>query len=254
MAKEKSYSYSDGDQHYQWSPDSKWLLVGFLQDKQWTDQIGLVNANGKEEIINLTNSGYGAGSAQWMMNGQMILFRSWRDGMKNHGSWGSEDDAYAFFLTQEAYDNYKLNEEEAELAADAKKEDKDEDEKKDDKKDKDKDAEKSVEPIKLELDDLDDRKVKLTRNSSFLGGTYVNKKGTKLYYLSRFEKGYDLWEMNLKTRETKILKKLGSSNPSDLIIDKDEKHFYLIANGKLKKVSLSDGKNHRYWNQWRDVT
>ncbi|MBT8218539.1 MAG: PD40 domain-containing protein, partial [Bacteroidia bacterium] len=30
MPKEKQYSYSDGDQHYDWSPDGKWFLVNFL--------------------------------------------------------------------------------------------------------------------------------------------------------------------------------------------------------------------------------
>ncbi|HOY27854.1 MAG TPA: peptidase S41, partial [Flavobacteriales bacterium] len=53
---DKNYSYSDGDQWYQWSPDSKWFVVNFLNDNQWIGQVGLVKATGTEPIINLTRS------------------------------------------------------------------------------------------------------------------------------------------------------------------------------------------------------
>ncbi|MEO1628988.1 MAG: peptidase S41, partial [Bacteroidota bacterium] len=80
----KNYSYSDGDQHYKWSPDGKWFFLNFLQDQSWTDQAGLVSADGTGEIINLSKSGYGANSPRWEMDGKMMLYFSSRDGMKNH--------------------------------------------------------------------------------------------------------------------------------------------------------------------------
>ncbi|HRH39385.1 MAG TPA: peptidase S41, partial [Flavobacteriales bacterium] len=157
----KNYSYSDGDQWYQWSPDSKWFTLTFLHEEQWINQVGIVGAEGGKEIIDLTKSGYGGSNPTWAMDGKAILFYSDRDGLKNHASWGAQSDAYAIFLTQEAYDKYMMSKEEAALAKEAeekkdgegeKKDDgKKEDDKKEKKKDGKKDDEKKVAPIKTEL-------------------------------------------------------------------------------------------------------
>ena len=104
----RNYSYADGDQWYEWSPDGKWFVVNFLHDEQWIGQVGLVSAEGGKDIVDLTRSGYGGSMPRWAMDGKAIIFFSDRDGMKNHASWGGESDAYAIFLTQEAFDKYKL--------------------------------------------------------------------------------------------------------------------------------------------------
>ena len=45
------YSYSDGDQWYQWSPDSKWILTNYIGIGGWNNQdVALVNASGNGEI------------------------------------------------------------------------------------------------------------------------------------------------------------------------------------------------------------
>ena len=111
LPSDKNYSYSDGDQHYQWSPDGKWLLANYLPYNSWISQVGLVSASGEEAPINLTKSGYAAGAPRWMMNGKMVAWYSGRDGQKNHGSWGQENDLYAMFFTQDAYDQFTMSEE-----------------------------------------------------------------------------------------------------------------------------------------------
>lgn len=52
-----NYSYADGDQWYQWSPDGKWILAQYFEKGGWqyTD-IALIKADGSGEIHNLTNS------------------------------------------------------------------------------------------------------------------------------------------------------------------------------------------------------
>ena len=110
MPGNKNYSYSDGDQHYAWSPDGKWFLVDFNMENHWIGEAGLVSAAGNSEVINLTKSGYEDGSAKWMMGGKMMIWFSDRDGMKNHGSWGASSDVYGMFFTQDAYDRYRLSE------------------------------------------------------------------------------------------------------------------------------------------------
>ena len=236
----KNYSYSDGDQYYQWSPDSKWFLVNFLQDKQWISQAGLVSAEGGKDITNLSHSGYGHHSPKWMMDGKMVLYFSSRDGMKNHASWGGQIDVYGLFLDQKAYDEFKLNEEEYELLKEAKKED-EKDEEKDEKGKKKKDEEKKTKALEFELENLNDRRVRLSVHSSSLSDAYVSDDGEKLFYLARFEKGYNLWQTNLRTRETKILAKLNSSSGGSIIPDKKGKNLFILTSGGIKKIKVSDG-------------
>ena len=257
MSGDKNYSYSDGDQFYSWSPDSKWFVVQFNQTNQWIPQVGLVNANDGKEPINLTQSGYNSYNPRFMMDGKMIMWFSDRDGMKNDASWGGESDAYAMFLSQDAFDKYRLDKEDYELLTEEEKEEKEKekekkDEKKDDKKeekekkddkkdDKDKD-EKKVEPIVIELDGIEDRKVRLTVHSSRLSEGILSKDGQNLFYLARFEKGTDLWKTDLRTRETKLLAKLGANGVRNLMLDKEGKNLFVLANGKISTIDIESGK------------
>lgn len=241
LGADKNYSYADGDQHYQWSPDGKWFLAEFLPPRQWRSQAGLISASGEGEVFNLTKSGYGASRPKWMMDGQMMLWFSSRDGMKNHASWGGEGDAYAMFFTQDAYDKFRLNEEEYNLLKE-KEEGKDDKEKSAEKEQKDEKKEKILKPVVIELEDIEDRSQRLTIHSSRLADAYVDDKGEHLYYLARFEKGYDLWQTDLKTKETKILAKLNSRSPSSLTPDKEGKHLFLVADGSIKKIALKGGE------------
>ncbi len=76
LPKRFNYSYADGDQHYDWSPDGKWFLVEYSENSALHADVGLVNADGKQEVINLTKSGYGDGGPLWMMDGEMMIWRS----------------------------------------------------------------------------------------------------------------------------------------------------------------------------------
>ncbi|MEM9547252.1 MAG: S41 family peptidase [Bacteroidota bacterium] len=246
MSKDKSYSYSDGDQHYEWSPDSKWFLVNFLPEKRWTDQIGLISADGGE-IIDLSESGYGGYSPRWMMNGDMMMWYSARDGMKNHASWGGQMDIYASFFTQDAYDKFTLSKEDYEILKESEEEAKkgDDDEEEKEKKSKEKDDEKDkdeVKPITIELDGIEDRRAKLTIHSSSLSGSYITKDGKSLFYLARFEKGYDLWKTDLRTRETKIHAKLNARSGGGIYADKEDKNLFILSGGKIHKIGADDGK------------
>ncbi|MBK6540912.1 MAG: PD40 domain-containing protein [Flavobacteriales bacterium] len=249
MPGDKNYSYADGDQFFSWSPDSKWLLVEFLHPDQWITQCGLVNVEGTPVITDLTKSGYGGGLPKWTMDGKAMLFYSSRDGMKNHASWGGQADAYALFLDQEAFDRFKLSKEEAALLKEEEDKKKKEDEeekkdKKDGKSDKDKDDKKDepVKPLKFDLEDVELRKVRLTMHSSDLAGAVLSKDGEKLFYLARFEKGYDLWQTELRTGETKVLAKMNASNAGALELDKEGKFLFLSKDGGIAKVEIEKGE------------
>lgn len=246
----KNYSYSDGDQFYNWSPDGKWFLVDFNLDNHWISEVGLVSASGTSEVINLTNSGFNDGGGKWMMGGKMMLWFSDRDGMKNHGSWGASSDVYGMFFTQAAYDRFRLSEEDFKLLKEKEEKDKDKDKTKEEKADAG-DKSKAKTPAKepeaksndlvIDLKGLEERKAKLTIHSSLLGDAVVSDDGEKLFYLARIEKGVDLWTTNLRTRETKILTKLGD-NAGNLTMSKDGKKLFVLVDGRPNKVDAESGK------------
>ena len=234
-----NYSYSDGDQWFQWSPDSKWILSDYIDVGGWNNKdVALIKADGSEDILNLTLSGYNDVRAKWVLDGGAILFFSDRAGYRSHGSWGSENDAYLMFLDSESYDNFRLNKEERELKKELDKEDKkkEDDKAKDKKKDKDKkaDSTKVEKDLKFDLNSRRHRIVRLTRHSSNMSDAHLNKDGSKLYYLARFEKGYDLWEQDLLENTTKLITKdVGGGR---LIPDKENKNLYMASSGGIKKI------------------
>ena len=240
-----NYSYSDGDLWFKWSPDSRWLLSSYMGGGGWnSNDVALVDASGKKAPVNLTNSGYTESDADWVLDGKAILFASDRAGYRSHGSWGAEYDAYLMFLDLDAYDYFRMSKEEAEIADNNNKEKKKEEEKKEkeaEKKKKDGDEDVKVEKVKplvFDLDNCRERIVRLTNNSSRLGGIILSKDGKKLYYSTRFEAGLDLWEKDLREGSTRILVKgLGYGG---MEMDKDGKNLYVCGNG-IKKVDLASG-------------
>jgi Tol biopolymer transport system component/C-terminal processing protease CtpA/Prc len=252
LDKSKNYSYADGDQFYEWSPDGKYFSVNFLTPGYWISEVGLIPADGKGKLINLTKNGYDESGGMWMHQGNMIIWFSWRDGMKNHGSWGSQSDVYAQFLNKKAYERFKMSKEEAALLKE--KEEKEEKEKKDakpaednkkkskttDKKDEPKKDE--LKPIDIDFDELENMKMRLTVHSSILSGALVHPKGDKLFYLARFEKGFNLWVTDFKEKETKMLAKLDAGGAGNMYFDKEGKNIFLLADGKIMKIETESGK------------
>jgi len=251
MPGNKNYSYADGDQWYEWSPDSKWFVVNFLNDDQWIGQVGLVKATGTDPIINLIRSGYGGYVPRWAMEGKAIVYMSARNGMKSHASWGSQSDAYAIFLTQEAYDKFKQTKEEAALAKEEEEKKDKEDEKgeggkkKDGKKEekKEEDKDKKVGPLVFDLEGITERRVRLTPNSSDLSGAVLSPDGEKLWYLAAFEKGTDLWQYEIRTHETKILNKMGDGWAGGLMLNKEGKRLFYAVNGGISYYDTEKNEN-----------
>lgn len=241
------YSYSDGDQWYQWSPDSRWILTNYIGIGGWNNKdVALVNASGNGEIHNLTQSGYNDTGAKWVLDGKAIIWESDRAGYRSHGSWGAHGDIYIMFFDLEAYERFMLTKEELALVEEAEKEQKNEKKEDTGKKGK-KDAAKTddkkdeVKPLTFDLDNCRDRIVRLTRHSSSLGDAVLSKKGDKLYYQASFERGSDLWCQDLKENSTKlVMKNIGYGQ---MIPDKKGEHFYLCTRGGISQVTVKDGKS-----------
>ncbi len=120
-----NYSYEDGDQWFDWSPDGKWFLVSFLTPDRWASQAGLVDAGGQQQLTNLTKSGYDNVHPHWMMDGKSMIWLSDKFGL--HGDGGSaksQQDIYEMFFTQEAYDRSKLSKAEYDILTESEAEEK----------------------------------------------------------------------------------------------------------------------------------
>ncbi len=245
------YSYSDGDQWYQWSPDSKWFLTNYIGIGGWNNKdVALVNASGNGEIHNLTESGYSDSNARWVLDGKAMIWESDRAGYRSHGSWGAESDAYIMFFDLDAYERFRMNKEELALLEEAEKKEKEEKAKTEDKKDAKKDQKKEdkkkdagkdeVKPLEFDLNNHRDRIIRLTVHSSRLGDMMLTPKGDKLYYQAAFEGGYDLWEQDLKENKTRLaLKGIGGGR---LLTDKKGENLYMCSRGGIKKVAVNGGK------------
>lgn len=230
-----NYSYSDGDQWYDWSPDGKWFLVQYSPNHLFINEVALVDAEGKQKITNLTNSGYTDGTPKWMMDGEMFIWFSDREGYRSHGSWGSHLDVYAMFFTQEAYDKFTMSKEEYAYYKKEEKEDDEDKDKSDKKKDKD-----DFKPITINLTGIEDRQIRLTINSSRISDAILSNDGEKLFYLARFEKGFDLWVKEIRENKTKLVLKLNGYTGA-MHLDKKGKNLYMYSNGSIIKV---DTKNY----------
>lgn len=248
MEKDFNFSYSDGDEWFEWSPDSKWLLTSYIGRGGWNSKdVAVVSADGSR-LYNLTQSGYNEGSARWVLGGKAMIFESDRAGYRSHGSWGAESDCYIMFFDIDAYERFLMTKEERALwdeahkktspAQDEKKDGKENKKKgKDNKKDDDKpEATFSLaEALSEDVSACRDRIQRLTVNSSRLGDAILSPGGDTLYYQSAFEGGLDLWKHDLKENKTeKVMKGVSGQ----MFADKDFKNLFICSGGNIKKIDI----------------
>lgn len=227
-----NYSYTDGDISFEWAPDSRWLLIDYIGTGGWNNtDIALVSVDGKE-VVDLTESGYSDGGAKWALGGKAVLWTTDRNGYRSHGSWGSQRDVYAMFLDPEAYDRFRMSEEEIALADEAKKDDKKKDD--EEKKDEEKDKKKKVEPLEFDLPNAKYRVVRLTPGAGSYADYLLNKDGSKFYYLS----GGDLWVKDMRKGDTKVLTRGAGYNSME--VDSKCENAYL-GGWQIAKINLGSG-------------
>lgn len=257
VASKEVRQITDGTQHYgslgyEWSPDGKWFAVTLITHMRdpYSD-VGIVSANGDMKIYNITESAYFDDDPQWVLDGNAIIYNSDRYGMRSHASWGSQRDAFIAFLNQDAYDKFRLNKEEYALLKETEKgsKDKPKEEPKDEGKDKKKDKkddkkdgpstgsgtskDNEAKKIEVDLEHLQDRVIRLTPMSSNLSGMALTSDGEKLYFMTSFEKGYDLWEMDVREKSMKITKKMGQGG-AQLRMKGD--NLFVLSGGNLQKI------------------
>ena len=185
-----TYLHRNGSFHYRWSPDSKWIALEIIDGRDpYTDVAILKVADGS--ITNITRSGYFDSEPRWTADGEAITFISERYGMRNHASWGSQTDVMIVFLNQDAYDRFKRDEEEREIAkADGLPQGRPEGD------------------INVEPEGIHDRQVRLTPFSTELHDGILSDDGRTLYYISEADDGCFLWELDLDEGDLEMKRRL----------------------------------------------
>lgn len=220
----------NGSFTYQWSPDSRWIAIeGVDRKHEPYYDIMLVNvANG--DITNITNSGYFDQSPRWNQDGTALIFVSERYGMRNHASWGSMNDVMMVFMNQEAMDRHQLSAEDLAIVKSIEKKTKTD-------KDKDKDKDK-VAPVNVDLDGIQDRIIRLTPMSTNLSDAILTADGDELYYLMDAPDGRQLWKLNLRKGDHRMVSKV--SGASSLANTKDGKTMFVLGSQMRKLDPKSD--------------
>lgn len=223
-----------GGGEFEWSPDGEWILFTWAVPGRATRDIGVVKADGSGEIVNLTRSGFSDTSAQWILGGRGMIWRSNREGLRSlRQSGATESDVWAMFFTEEAWDEFRLSKEELQLRREAmglhpdtararpsgaaRGED---------------------QPIELDFDGARDRRSRLTIHSSSLGDFLVSEDGETLYYLARFERGLNLWSSDLRTQETRQVLTL-NANAARVAWNAERDRIVLVADGSASIVNPS---------------
>lgn len=242
LPKGHNHSYSDGDWSFQWSPDGKYILTDDQNGYMSRSNLAIIKADGSGERLYPINSGFGERMGRWALNGKMMTWASGQYGRKSLAIQGNREmDIFGVFFDQAAYDQASMTKADYDLFKE--RQQRERIAPKDTLADKTKP--KKTDTLKKgfvpDFTNLENRRLKLTINSSSLGGYALNPDASKLYYLSAFESGYDLWVTDTRSRETRILAKL-SGSPGGLEMSKDGKSLFVSNRGRLVKVESESGR------------
>ena len=236
----ETYPGQDDEMVAVWSPDSRWLAIEMQPPMHdpYSDIALLDVETGR--LTNITQSGYFCSNPRFVLDGNAIIFFTDCYGMRNHASWGSQEDIMIVFLNRAARDRFLLSEEDFALLKDEEKKAKEAEKKNAGAKDA-KAGKEAPAQVGVELDGIENRIMRLTPYSSDLSDAIVTSDGETLYYLCSFEDGYDLWKLPLRKREPKLASKVNAQSRVSLQADKDGKNIFLLGS-KMQKLDTKNDK------------
>ncbi|MBR2135740.1 MAG: PD40 domain-containing protein [Bacteroidales bacterium] len=231
LPKGHNHSYRDGDWGFEWSPDSKWLLVDDQKNMMRGGATALISAEGGE-IRYPVNSAYGERAAKFGFGGQAMTYIG-QDGLK------------AAFFDKESYDRFMLSKDDFELLEEKEKAEKGKDKpegKAGDKKDgKKPEPKKEVKPIVFDDFDMIETRIATIRTDGRPMNYVITKDGKKAYYLKSGEKGMELWSTDTRSRESKRVGQGSVGTMFSMELSKDEKSIFGLRNGSPVKIDVMSG-------------
>ncbi|CAH0999443.1 Tricorn protease [Neolewinella maritima] len=241
LGPEHNYSYSDGDMHFAWSPDSRYLAADFGRPERvaFFTNVALLDITKENEPTNVTFGGYSDGGAKFSRDGSLLYYYSVREGNRAENGWFSGDgNTYALYLTRAARDRATLSEEEFGLVKEGEEKEKKEEDEKKDKEDQDS---LDVEPLEIEWAGLEDRKKRLTEFTDAYADQLLSEDGETLFYLADTDGKYNLHKIGLRNEKTESLAELGADRAGGMELSRDGKSIFLLADGNPVLVTIADG-------------
>ena len=236
LLKDANYSYNDGDQHFEWSPDSHYLLTGYQGGGRWNNaDIALIDIH-SGALTDLTESGYSDGSFRWALGGKAMTWMSDKNGFRSHGSWGAEEDIYIMFFDGPAMTGFLQDREDEAIAKALSGKTEKQLEKQEKKDSLDKENPKKLE---LLLEGREDRIRRLTGSAGNYGDYYLAKDGRTLYYVGPTESGMALLAKDLREGSVKVLARNATGN---IFPSRDGAELYVANNRGIVKVTLNNGQ------------
>jgi tricorn protease len=242
LAGEFNFSAEDGDQWYAWSPDGKWFLVTFLDRNRWSKEAGLVDAGGRQQLANLTKSGYEDTHPQWAMNGKSMTWISDKYGL--HGSGYDSDfdgDVLETFFSQAAAERFHFSRSEYSVAEE---QDRIRRGEKQGASAKNERARAADSPAPPDLRNLPGREVRLTLGSSNVVDSHLSNDGESLLYLTKGETSDDLWLLNIRSKQLKRVTSIEVPEKDAvprLSVNDSGTAAYILAAGKITKIDVDSG-------------
>lgn len=103
------FSRRDHDQYFRWRPDGKWLLLQYNEAGAGNAEAGLIAADGRSALQNITQSGFNDEQPQWSADGQSIIWKSDREGLRSFSSSATrQQDVYRMPFSRLAGNSTKL--------------------------------------------------------------------------------------------------------------------------------------------------
>ena len=223
LTSEQLISRRDHDQYFEWSPDSQWLLVQYMEQGAGNEEVGIIHASGRDRLINLTESGFSDTRPRWMMNGKMVLFTSDRQGLHSYdNSATSQTDMYALFPDAQDWRNFNQKQ----IVKDSLTV---------------KDTLNKIPskndpaPASGKWDHVRGNKERLTTAASLLADALVSKDGKMMYYLVKNEKNFDLWQTDLHSKESKLCMRL-NLREGQMQWDREQRFIFLLSDRKIIRI------------------
>ena len=243
---ERNYSYIDGDRTFRFSPDGRWLTATYVPYERWIDELAVIEtATGR--IHNVTQSGYSEFGPRFSADGTSLYYASDRFGMRSHGSWGSQADVFAIALNRQAWDRSRLSEEAFERLRRKEKKEKEQRQKAakntggseaDEGEIEEGQPIRLIDPVDLELEDLDHRTRRMTLFPSNLSDFVVSRDGETIFFVGQTDDDFELWMVRPRSKETRRLASVGSRSGSLELSNDGKKLFLLTGEGTISRLDV----------------
>ena len=216
-----------------WSPDSKWVAYG-IQDLEFNAEIYIQKVDNSTPATNISMHPKADRGPIWSDDGTKIGFASNRS--------NSDFDVWFVWLQKENWEKTALDWKESTFK-NSKKEEASKDEDKDKKNKKEEAKDKEIAPIVIDLDNIYERQVQVTRYSGgeFLQG--ISKDGETFYYTTGngtrtdIDVTSDLYQIKWDGEDKKEIT-TGNTNPNSIFFDTEKENIYYTVKGKPLHLEL----------------